>query len=124
MLRDFSDKQILVVDDDNISTMLLCEMLAPINPYILTASDGIEALDLVKKYPAVDLILLDIRMPNMDGYKAIEQIKKINNVATIIAQTALATDQNNIKEAGFDAFISKPIESGKLIEVISYHLNK
>ena len=74
----------------------------------------------------VDLVLMDINMPIMNGYEATEQIKKISPELPIIAQTAyaMAGDQEKILSAGCDLYLSKPIGKQKLLEAINKCLNK
>jgi CheY-like chemotaxis protein len=115
-------KHILIVEDEIFNQQILFKMLQPENPVLLTANDGIEALALIQEYPSIDLILLDIKMPNMNGYEAIKEIKKTHPEIPIIAQTAYVEDKNKIMNSGFDAFIAKPINKNSLFELIASFL--
>jgi CheY-like chemotaxis protein len=80
-------------------------------------------VDLYNKHPEVDLVLMDIRMPLMDGYSAIEEILAINPDAVIIAQTGnvLQDDEKRCLEAGCKGFLAKPILKNDLIKVIKQY---
>ena len=92
-------------------------MIKSVYPVVLTANDGVEAIKLLKEYPSIDLILLDIKMPKMDGYETISEIRKINPKIPVIAQTAHAFLEEKVKieKAGFDDLLTKPIERKKLL---------
>lgn len=123
---EWCGKHILIVDDDFICRELLCEVLTEHSPVLLTAEDGYQALELVRQYPSIDLILLDIKMPNLNGYETIKEIKRINKNIPVIAQTAFAFkhDQEKIEKAGFDAFLTKPVDHKKLIKIVNHYLSE
>jgi CheY-like chemotaxis protein len=102
-------KKILIVEDDLSSRLLL------------NAGDGKEALDAAVADPDIEIILMDIQLPVMDGYVAAKKIKEIRSNIKIIAQTAygLSGDTENLIASGFDDYIIKPIYSGQLIEKLS-----
>jgi CheY-like chemotaxis protein len=91
------------------------------NAKILHASNGREAVELFKAYPDIKLILMDIKMPEMDGFEATKQIKQINPAIPVIAITAYAMsgDEDRIIAAGCDGYLSKPINKKSLLEKIS-----
>ena len=91
------------------------------NCNILHAKNGEEAIKICKKNYNIDLILMDLKMPIMDGFEATKQIKKIRPNIPIVAQTAFvsAEDKEKVFSLGFDDFISKPISKEALIAVIS-----
>ncbi|NOX88233.1 MAG: response regulator [Calditrichaeota bacterium] len=110
--------KVLIVDDDKENVDLIAYFLKPQNYQIITAYDGVEALRLVEsKKP--DIILLDIRLPKMDGFQVCERIKKnyYTQFIPIIMITALKDLKNKIRslEAGADDFISKPFENIELL---------
>ena len=107
-----SKKVILVAEDDEVSFLLLENILPPENYTLLWAKNGKEAVDLFKKTKGIDFILMDIKMPVMDGLEATRQIRKLDGKIPIIAQTAYAMDSDREKaiEAGCTDFITKPIE--------------
>lgn len=124
---DLKDKKILVADDDMRNTFILVELLEDKNAQVITASNGKEALEQLNKNTDVDLILMDIMMPVMDGYEAIEIIKKDNHLKDIpiIALTAKAMQQDKHKclEIGADDFLTKPLNIDTFTGVISSWIN-
>jgi PAS domain S-box-containing protein len=124
-MPDWSSKQILVAEDEESNYFLLSRILKKTGVNLLWARNGIEAIDLFKANQ-VDLVLMDIRMPVMDGYEATNAIKNINKNLPVIAQTAYALKGEREKSltAGCDNYISKPIDSRELIAVLGKYLNK
>lgn len=119
-----SKKTILVVEDDKVSFMLIKEFLRPLNIEIHYVTDGREAINFVKMNPEVRLILMDIKLPFMDGYEATKAIRQINSKIPIIAQTAYAMlgDREKAITAGCVDYINKPLESRRLLELVSTYL--
>ncbi|MCK9451485.1 MAG: response regulator [Bacteroidales bacterium] len=118
---NWSDKTFLIVEDERTNYNLLMIMLRPSKAKLAWAKDGQEAIDYVKQNPgATDLILMDIRLPNVNGYEATIAIKKIDKSIPVITQTAYAMDVEVQKaiQAGCDAYITKPIDRGQLLETI------
>jgi PAS domain S-box-containing protein len=117
----FADSSVLVVDDDEISRLYLAEILEPYCKEINTAKSGKEAIEAIRKKPSPDIVLMDIKMPGMDGYEATRKIREFNEKVIIIAQTAYAmqADRKKSLDAGCNAYISKPILRKELIELIS-----
>lgn len=109
---------ILIAEDDEISHMYFEEQLPEKKIHILRAYNGKEAVDLCKQHPEINMVLMDIKMPVMNGLEAIKQIKKLKSSIPIIAQSAYVTekDKKNAFEAGCDKYIEKPI---KIIELFS-----
>ncbi len=122
----FKNAKVLVVDDIKSNRDLVCELLTNANLDVITAQNGHEAILICPEY-LPDLILMDIRMPVMDGYEAMQQIRK--NVTTkhipVVAITAssLMGERNKILEKGFDGFLSKPVELNELLSELSKFLN-
>lgn len=118
---DWLGRHILVVEDNSVNQQLIVEMMKPFHPVVLTADNGMEALKLLKEYPSIDLVLLDIKMPVMDGYETIKRIREINPDLPVIAQTAhaLTEDKEKILATGFDAYMSKPLNADKLAAVLN-----
>jgi CheY-like chemotaxis protein len=102
------------------SAFFLASLLKASGHNVLHAETGIEAVSTFNSNPDIDLILMDIKMPGMDGYEATRQIKKMNESVIIIAQTAfaLAGDDEKALAAGCNDYITKPINKNKLIELI------
>ena len=117
---NLKDKTILIAEDDDINYCLLVEMLKGTNATILWAKNGQQSIDIIKKHPETDLILMDIRMPEMDGYQATKKIKKMNKDIPIIVQTAFAMvdEQKKSFEAGCDEYVAKPLNTKELLSKI------
>jgi len=112
--------KILIAEDDEVSEMLLNEAIESYSEVNLKANTGIEAVETCRNNPDIDLILMDIRMPEMNGYEATRQIRKFNKDVVILAQTAhgLAGDLEKSLEAGCNDYISKPISTKELYALI------
>jgi len=122
---DFKNKVILIVDDEEVNYLVLNELLIAWGAKTLWAKNGKEAVDLVNSINQnIDAVLMDIRMPVMDGYAATMEIKQINPQIPIIAQTAYASDEDRLKAeaAGCNGYITKPIETNVLSEVLEIFL--
>ncbi|MFA5971857.1 MAG: PAS domain S-box protein [Lentimicrobiaceae bacterium] len=118
--------KILIAEDDETSDMLFTIALSNISRDLLHAKTGVEAIDICRNNPDIDLLLMDIEMPEMDGYEATRQIRLFNKDIVIFAQTAFAFTGEKEKaiEAGCNDYISKPIDSTSLMELIQKHFNK
>ena len=92
---------------------------------IIVATNGLETLELVKKNPDIDLILMDIKMPLMNGIDVTKQIREFNKDVVIIAQTAygLRGDREMAIKAGCNDYISKPIKKELLYEIINKYFD-
>ena len=127
---DWEDKtqlelfKVLIVEDDETSVALMLKMVSKLSKEVLTAKNGLDAINLCRLNPDIDLILIDIQMPVMNGYNATKQIRQFNKDVIIIAQTAFALsgDKENSLVAGCNDYISKPINREKLTEIIFKHL--
>ncbi len=117
---------LLVAEDEDTNFMLLEELLAGSNIIIIRAINGIEAVEICKTNKEIDLILMDIKMPVMDGCEATKQIRQFLPGLPIIAQTAYTTDtdKNKALMAGCNDFISKPFKQEALISKIKEQLQK
>lgn len=104
-----SGKTILIAEDDPFSFLVLKAMLAETKAHILHAANGAKAVELFNENP-VDMVLLDIRLPEMNGFEVIEKIREINTEVPVIAQTANALNvhRDKSKMAGFNDHLSKP----------------
>ncbi|HON70933.1 MAG: response regulator [Tenuifilum sp.] len=112
--------KILIADDDNISVILLTNYLKNIEADFIIARDGEEALTLFEQNTDVDLILMDIKMPKLNGLEVTKQIKSKNPHTKIIAETAFAMvdDEKKAIEVGCDAYITKPINGERLVTMV------
>ncbi|MDF2790838.1 MAG: sensor hybrid histidine kinase [Neobacillus sp.] len=120
------NKKILIVDDDIRNVYALTIALENYDMEILVAENGREALEVLKEHPKTDLILMDIMMPEMDGFEAIQHIRKISRFETIpiIALTAKAMKHSREEclEAGASDYISKPINLEQLFSLMQVWL--
>ena len=116
--------KILIVEDDKLSELLISIIARDISDNILRVGTGRAAVDACHGHPEIDLILMDIKMPEMDGYEATRQIREFNKNVIIIAQTAYALEGDRQKSiaAGCNDYISKPFTQVKLREMIGKHL--
>jgi len=117
---NWSGKCFLVAEDDKFSYKLLEGFLKKTKADILHAEDGQQAVDICKSNDAIDLILMDVQMPEMNGMEATRYIKKFRKKLPIIAQTAnaIAEERQRCFEAGFDDFVTKPINISELFAKI------
>lgn len=124
--KQIRNLKVLIAEDDEISEMLLSTYLKRLNHEVLKVWTGYKAVDVCRNTPDIDLILMDIKMPGMDGYEATRQIRKFNKDVVIFAQTAYGQKGDNEKAiaAGCNDYISKPIEIDLLINFIQKHFNK
>jgi CheY-like chemotaxis protein/anti-sigma regulatory factor (Ser/Thr protein kinase) len=118
--------KILIAEDDETSEMFLSTIVQLFGSEVFKAGTGIEAVEICRSNPDLDLILMDIRMPRMDGYAATKQIRQFNKDVVIIAQTAYAIigDREKALEAGCNDHISKPIDPTLLKALIRKHFVK
>jgi hypothetical protein len=121
---NWNNKKCLLVDDNKDILLYLNRVLLDTGIKILTARSGKEAIEKVKSTPDIDLILLDMQMPEMNGIEATKEIRKIRKDMPIIAQTAFIfeDDKDIILEAGCDACLIKPIRKDHLLTVMSSFL--
>jgi len=112
--------KVLIAEDDPVSVELLKLFLKKVASEVIVTQNGVECLNLIKQNPEIDLILMDVKMPEMDGYSVAKKIREFNNNVKIITQTAFAQEDENKKaiDAGSNAFITKPINKRILIESI------
>jgi PAS domain S-box-containing protein len=118
--------KILIAEDEETSDLLLTFALEKISREILHAKTGVEAVEICRSNPDIDLILMDIKMPEIDGYRASTLIRHFNKDVPIIAQTAygLSGDREKAIESGCTDYLSKPVKNDELIRLISKHLYK
>jgi CheY-like chemotaxis protein len=119
-------RKILIVEDDLSSRLYLNKILEKAGVILLNAGDGQEAIEIAYNNPDLDIILMDLQLPVMDGYISAEKIREFRENIVIIAQTAygLLGDKEKIIEAGFNDYLIKPIFSQSLLEKLILHLPK
>jgi len=117
---NWDDKRVMIVEDDEMSFIYLKEVLKSTNIEIIHAWNGVQAVEMASADQNIDLILMDIKLPEMDGYEATRQIKEINETVPVIAQTAyaMADDEQKSKQVGCDDYITKPINRRKLLQTM------
>ncbi len=117
-------RAILIVEDDRLNALYLKELLSKYHINLLHAGSGQEALLIVNGHPEINIILMDIRLPDTNGLILTQSIKKIKPGMVIIAQTAYASasDAKDCLDAGCEDYISKPINPQKLIEILNKYL--
>ncbi|PLX05406.1 MAG: hypothetical protein C0594_07460, partial [Marinilabiliales bacterium] len=118
--RFANKKKILIADDDVSNLYFLEEVLSMIDCEIHKAVNGIEVIEILKKEDNFDYVILDLKMPKMDGFECAGEIKKLNIEARIIALSAFAfeDDIKKAKEAGCDDYIKKPVDIDVLMKAI------
>ena len=121
-----SKLKILVAEDDEFSQMLLEETVKMFGKEVLIARTGVEAVEACRNNPDIDLIMMDIRMPVMDGYKATKQIREFNKEVVIIAQTAygLRGDREKSIESGCTDYLAKPVNENELQAMVQKYFGK
>jgi len=126
MELNWEDKNIMVVDDTKMNFVLLKNQLRKTKANIFWLENGLEAINYVKNENKVDLILMDIRMPVIDGIEASRQIKELNPEISIIIQTASVMGDafEDIAISKCDDTIFKPIDANKLLELITKQFEK
>jgi CheY-like chemotaxis protein len=118
---NWSGKTILIGEDELVNYRLLEVILSKTNATLIHGKSGSEALRLFKSNPNIDIILMDIKMPALDGCEVTREIRKLNPEIPIIAQTAYALEEEKDKslEAGCNAYITKPINKKELLTLIA-----
>jgi PAS domain S-box-containing protein len=117
--------KILIAEDDETSELLVHTAINSVAAEILSVSNGLEAVSTCRSRTDLDLVLMDIRMPQLNGYEAVKQIRKFNKELIIIAQTAyaLSGDREKALEAGCNDYITKPVRQDTLLNLIQKHFN-
>jgi PAS domain S-box-containing protein len=120
------DLKILVAEDDETSEIFLRAVIRKISNKVIYVTSGVKAIEECLKNPDLDLVLMDIRMPFMDGYETTRRIRQFNRDVVIIAQTAyaLSGDREKALESGCDDYISKPLNHLLLLSLIQKHFNQ
>ncbi len=124
--REIKRKRIvLLVEDHKFNHLVLKKMLERMGLEVISAENGKIAVDICRDGADLDLIMMDLKMPVMDGYHAMVEIRKLRPGIRIIAETAyaLAGDDKKILAAGFDDYLAKPITTDRLESVIERNLS-
>ncbi len=117
---DFSDKVVLVVEDNQISFKLIDAVLGKVKANVVHATNGLRAIELCASGTHFDLVLMDMQMPEVDGLEATRRIKLIRPELPIVATTANTYDETApaCLEAGCDAFLRKPLQFREMFEMM------
>ncbi|MFP4366846.1 MAG: PAS domain S-box protein [Bacteroidales bacterium] len=123
---DWKGKVILVVEDNELNSRLLQRIMEPTGAEIIFARDGKPAIEACRSNKNIDIVLMDIQMPEMDGYEATRMIKSIRPELPVIAQTAyaMAEERERIIAAGCDDYLAKPIRQKDLFSTLSKYLDQ
>jgi two-component system, cell cycle response regulator DivK len=122
----WNNRVVLITEDEEVNFYYLKTLLQRADAKVLRAKNGKEAVDIISEYKgAIDLILMDLNMPVMDGYEAMRIIKSRHPSIPIIAQTAytLNNDRNRCLQAGFNDYIAKPINRLALYRMVNDNLS-
>ncbi len=116
--------KIIIADDEPINQQLISYQLNGFKDQLVFARDGFEAVQLFRENSDVRLVLMDVRMPGMDGLEATGKILELDPEAKIVALSAFVEDENEFDthEAGFVDYLSKPIRKDDLLKVIAKYL--
>lgn len=117
-IKNFTDKNILIVEDDDSNLLYLKELISDTNANVFETKSGIEAVQICKNNPEIDVVLMDIKLPDIDGFEATRRIREFNKTVPIIAQTAYAftADKEKSLVVGCNDYFPKPIDSDLLIK--------
>ena len=123
-----AEKKVLIVDDDTRNIFALTSVLEEHHMVILSADNGRDAINILQKEPGIDIVLMDIMMPEMDGMETIQEIRKISRLKNlpIVAVTAKAMkgDREKCIEAGAWDYLSKPVNTEQMMSVLRAWLHR
>ncbi len=123
---DTMEMTILIAEDEEYNILYMNELFSNTKIKVIEAINGKEAIELANKHPEIEMIFMDIKMPILNGYEAMEEIKKTRPSIPIIALSAFAmeSDRETALEKGFDAYLTKPLERKKLFELMGQYSTK
>ena len=123
---DFSGKIVLVVEDNQISFKLISAVLSQVQAEVVHASNGRKAIEFCQSDAHFDLVLMDMQMPEVNGFDATREIKKLRPGLVVVATTANAYEEDEIacRKAGCDAFIAKPLKFQMLFDLMQSFFDK
>ncbi|AOC97263.1 MULTISPECIES: response regulator [Flavobacterium] len=121
-------KRVLIVDDDSRNIFAMVNTLKAKSYDCISCLSAEEALRILKEDSSIDVVLIDMMMPEMDGYEAIPLIKAIpsqkSTLVVAVTAQAMAGDKEKCLQAGADAYISKPVDVDKLLQILGGNLNE
>ncbi len=120
-VRQMKKLNVLIVEDEETADTYLTIVMKQNSKEVFHAKNGVEAVEICRNNPGIDLVLMDIKMPVMGGYEATGKIREFNKDMVIIAQTAFGfpSDREKAIEVGCNDYISKPISRNELLEIIA-----
>ena len=123
-LRLWEDKKVLIAEDDHSNYYFLFEALKETGIQVVWSKDGEETMDLFREHKDLDLVLMDINMPLLNGYECTRLMKKERPDLTVIAQTAYAMsgEREISRQAGCDDYLAKPIKVSELLDAMARHI--
>jgi CheY-like chemotaxis protein len=123
-MPDNSNKIVLIVEDIDSNHLLIERSLAKIGISTLWATNGADAVTLCTEFDNINLVLMDLRLPKMDGYEATRQIRKKKAELPIIAQTAyvMPYEKSKVLEAGCTDLITKPFRAEDIIKIVEQYI--
>ena len=121
---NFTGKTILIAEDDELSRYFFEKALKKTRANLFFVPDGVEALRMIEENAEIDLVIMDIRLPKMDGIETTRKIKALNPELPVIVETAYAMDhvREEALKSGCDEFITKPIRIETLLTILRKHL--
>ncbi len=120
------EKKILIVEDVKTNHMLIDRILRRTSAKLLWAMDGEKAVEMCREDDSIDIVLMDIRLPKLNGYDATREIRKFRKDIPIIAQTAyvMPEEKGKVLEVGCNELITKPIVKEVLLETVSRFIDE
>jgi CheY-like chemotaxis protein len=124
MTFNWKNKTILVAEDEPANYMFLERIISSTNATLIRANNGAEAIQLATENRNIDLVLMDIYMPGIDGFEAAQKIRLIRPELPIVAQTCYESqiEREKLEKACFDDFVRKPININKMLVIIEKYL--
>jgi CheY-like chemotaxis protein len=125
MNYNWENKWIIVVEDIDFNFKLIKRQLKKTKAEIVWLKNGQESIDYVKERKPVDVILMDVRMPVMNGIEATRVIKQLNSDIPVIIETAcvVGSDYEEVKSSGCDDYLFKPLKADEMLAMIDKYLN-
>ena len=125
-IPDWTGRKILIVEDVETNMLFFKAALNRTKATLLWARDGMEAITMCQTDPEIKVVLMDLRMPNLDGFRATEAIKAIRPGLPVIAQTTFTddVDTDRLFQAGCDDYLPKPIHLEDLLKAIGKFLTE
>ena len=122
---DWKGKTILIAEDEDTNFTFIDTLIRPTSAAVIRAKDGIEAINICKNNSEIDLVLMDIKLPGINGLEATKKIRKFRKSLPIIAHTAYAmsVDEDECLKAGCDAYVCKPVKTDPFLKLIRQYIN-